>query len=180
MKQLSPAVFLDRDGTVITERKYLLDPKRMFFYPRVMPALKALKQHGYKLVIVTNQSAVARKYISLAQLNHIHRIFSYKLAKAGAKPSGIYFCPHLPDAGCACRKPKTAMLKRAARQLKIDLKRSYMVGDQSRDVEMAKRAGAKGILVLTGAGRQSLKKSKEVATKVTSNLVTAAKWILQQ
>lgn len=180
MKQRSPAVFLDRDGTIITERKYLCDPKNMFFYPRAFSALKMLRRHGFKLVIITNQSAVARGYLSLATLNKIHRIFSHKLARAGASISGIYFCPHLPEAGCACRKPKITMIKRAARELKIDLKKSFMIGDQHRDVLMARNAGAKGILVLTGAGRSCREKAKTDAAKISRNLTDAARWIVQQ
>lgn len=180
MKRRNSAIFLDRDGTIITERGYLSDPKKMKFYPKAIKALASLKKRGYKLVIISNQSGVARGYFTLAKLREIHRVFSKTLTKNGATLSGIYFCPHMPDAGCACRKPKTALLKKAARELKINLKDSYMVGDHHRDVLMAHRAGVKGVLVLTGHGRATRAEAQSVATKISSRLSTAARWILQQ
>src|ERR1051325_8327952 len=125
-----PAVFLDRDGTILTERKYLSTPRRMFFYLSAFKGLRRLGRNGFKLVIITNQSGVARGYFTLKDLHRINFIFRERLLSRGVKISGIYFCPHHPNAGCSCRKPKPMLARRAVRELNLDLKRSYVIGDQ--------------------------------------------------
>ncbi len=176
----NPAVFLDRDGTILTERGYLRDPKKMVFYPGVLKSLRSLKTHGYKLIIISNQSGVGRGYFSLRQLGVINKEFSRILARHGALLSGIYFCPHRPEAGCLCRKPKVALIKKAAREHHVDLSESYMIGDQFRDVLMAKNSGCKGVLVMTGAGRSHRLRSKKIAEHISKNLNYAAQWILKK
>ncbi len=173
-----PAIFLDRDGTIINERGYLSDPKKMFFYPFVFSALRALQKAGYQLVVLTNQSGVARGYVTLAKLQEINRKFTQVFAKRGVRIDGIYYCPHWPDQGCACRKPKPGLARRAARDLGIDIKRSYVVGDQWTDIKLSQNLGVPGILVLTGQGRNLRRKAGPLAKKITSNLATAARWVL--
>jgi len=175
----SLAVFLDRDGTLLKERGYLSDPKKIRFYPGVFPPLKALTQAKIKLVIVTNQSGVGRGFFTTERLNEIHHALKTRLRKKGVAIAGIYFCPHHPAVACVCRKPKITLPKRAARALKLNLKKSYVVGDQMRDLEMARRLGAKGILVLTGAGQSGYGRAKRIATKVTKTLSSACQWILR-
>lgn len=177
--KLHPAVFLDRDGTLINEPGYLSDPNGLKFYPRVGAALARLTRAGFKLVMISNQSGVARGYFTLKTLMEIQRRLRTALKKHGARIDGFYFCPHLPDAGCVCRKPKPTLGLRAVRKFKIDLKRSYMVGDQFRDIEFAKNLGVKGVLVLTGYGRVSRPKAKRIAAKISASTVTATRWILQ-
>jgi D,D-heptose 1,7-bisphosphate phosphatase len=179
MTKPNKAIFLDRDGTILNERGYLSDPKKMFFYSGVFAALKKLKKAGFKLVIITNQSGVGRGYFTLAQLKKVNTAFRRVLSANGVRLDGIYFCPHLPDAGCSCRKPKIGLIKKAVRDLKIDLKNSYMVGDQIRDVLTAQHARFTGILVLTGSGRQHSRATKKMGTKVSSTLVSAVRWILR-
>lgn len=174
-----PAVFLDRDGTILTERGYLTDPRRMRFYDGAFTAMRRLSAAGFALVIVTNQSGVGRGYLTLARLAEIHRRFLGLCRKKGVKIAGIYFCPHLPDAGCACRKPNPGMPRRAARDLGLDLRRSFVVGDQARDVELARAVGATGLLVLTGSGRVSRKKVVQAGGRVTSNLDSASRLIVK-
>jgi histidinol-phosphate phosphatase family protein len=130
-------------------------------------------------VVITNQSGVARGYFSLGQLEKIHRRFRGALGAKGVRLSGIYFCPHAPDAGCRCRKPKPFLVRRAAKALKLDLNKSFVVGDQGRDIELAKRAGARGVLVLTGAGRSQAPAVRKSAAHVARNLSTAADWIVR-
>lgn len=172
-----PAVFLDRDGTILNERGYLSDPDRMRFYPGAFEAMRRLQRAGYRLVVVTNQSGVGRGYFSLERLREINRRFSAACRRRGVRIDGIYFCPHLPDAGCACRKPRPALPRRAARDLRLDLRRSWVVGDQARDVELARNVGARGVLVLTGAGRECRARASAAGGKITSTLATAARYI---
>ncbi|MCG3203488.1 MAG: D-glycero-beta-D-manno-heptose-1,7-bisphosphate 7-phosphatase [Elusimicrobia bacterium] len=178
MKKLKPAVFLDRDGTLIDERGYLSDPEKIFFYPCVYEALRNLHRAGFRLVVITNQSGVGRGYFSLKQLSKINQRFKKILAKKGARVDGIYFCPHHPEAGCLCRKPGVALARRAARDLNLDLKRSFVIGDQMTDMNMSSKLNIPGVLVLTGFGRSNRLKAKGVAKKITSNISTAARWIL--
>ncbi len=172
------AVFFDRDGTLIDERGYLGDPDRLHFYPSAIPALRRLQKAGFLLVVVSNQSGVARGFFSMEDLAAVNARFLKILRRAGVRIAGTYFCPHAPDAGCACRKPRPGLPRRAARELGIDLKKSYVVGDQSRDMELARAIGASGLLVMTGGGRAVRPKASFLGAKTTSNAATAAAWIL--
>ncbi|MFT7677098.1 MAG: D-glycero-D-manno-heptose 1,7-bisphosphate phosphatase [Planctomycetota bacterium] len=156
---LRPAVFLDRDGTINREVDYLSDPDDFELIPGVAAALRELASAGYALVIITNQSGVARGMLSLDTLDAIHARMQSVLATEGVSLDGIEFCPHHPDAGeapfrqdCDCRKPAPGMLLRAAEQLKLDLATSWMVGDSLRDLVAGEAAGTRSILVRTGKG----------------------------
>ena len=173
------AVFLDRDGTILDERGYLADPNRLKFYPGIFKALRRLRRIGLNLVVLTNQSGIARGYLTVRVLEEIHRRICQRMSLRGVKLSGFYFCPHLPNQGCSCRKPNPGMPRRAARDFHLNLSRSYVVGDQARDMKLARRIQAKGILVLTGAGRENRKKAHKLAHKVTQNLETASRWIVE-
>ena len=130
--------------------------------------------------IITNQSGVGRGYFTLATLKKINQEFTRILSSRGVRIEGIYFCPHLPDAGCPCRKPNPALPKRAARDHNLDLKHSFMIGDQVRDMRLAQNIGARGVLVLTGSGTRAREQAVKICAKVTLNLSSAAKWILSQ
>jgi D-glycero-D-manno-heptose 1,7-bisphosphate phosphatase len=175
-----PAVFLDRDGTIINERGYLATPDKMVFYKTAFVGLHRLFRNGFRLVIISNQSGIARGYFSEKDLREIHRVFRQRLAKHGVSLAGIYYCPHLPTANCRCRKPKPYLALKAARDLNLDLSRSFFIGDHVRDMGVARAIGAKGVLVLTGWGRSSVKKMGGDIDKITSNLSSAARWILNQ
>ncbi len=177
---MKKAVFLDRDGTILNERGYLSDPAKMFFYPTAFKGLKSLQKAGFVLIVVSNQSGVGRRYFSLENLRKINAIFKDRLAQKGIRISDIYFCPHLPEAGCACRKPKPGMVFTAAKKWKIDLKKSFVVGDQLRDIQLAVKTGAQGVLVLTGAGKLYGREVRKLGGKISSNLTTAGRWILSQ
>ncbi len=148
------AVFLDRDGTLITNRHYGSDPDEIEFLGGVAEGLRALRAAGYRLVLVTNQSGVARGYFDEAAVAGMHDRLQRMLDEEGAALDGIEYCPHHPEGTvepyaveCACRKPAPGMLKRAARKHGVDLSASWMVGDIAADVEAGKRAGARTILV---------------------------------
>jgi D-glycero-D-manno-heptose 1,7-bisphosphate phosphatase len=156
---MNRAVFLDRDGTVNEEVGYLSDLKQLRLIPGAGPAIKRLNKAGLKVVLVTNQSGIARGYFSESFVRETHELLKRLLGEEGARIDGIYYCPHHPKAGsspyttvCDCRKPGTGMIDRAARDLGIDVKQSYVVGDKWSDVESGQRAGALSILVRTGFG----------------------------
>jgi D-glycero-D-manno-heptose 1,7-bisphosphate phosphatase len=179
----SPAVFLDRDGTINEEKEYPDRLNQICIFPQAAPAIRRLNEAGLKVVVVTNQSGVARKYFPLAFVHEVHRYINERLAAAGAQLDGLYVCPHHPEDGCPCRKPKPELILRAARDLDLDLKHSYLVGDRFNDVETAANAGVKGILVLTGYGRGEYEllgeKAQVPPVYVAQDLEDAAAWILK-
>ena len=157
---LQPAVFLDRDGTLNVEVDYLADPDGLVLLPGVGPALAALQQAGHLLVVVTNQSGVARGLLDEGTLAEIHAALARALAEFGVVLDHVGYCPHHPEHGeppyradCDCRKPSPGMLHAAAKDLPIDLARSWVVGDSARDLEAGAALGLPGILVSTGKGR---------------------------
>jgi D-glycero-D-manno-heptose 1,7-bisphosphate phosphatase len=148
-----PAVFLDRDGTLVIERGYLSDPADIALLPGVAHALRKLQAAGYPLVVVSNQSGVGRGLFPESRVHEAMAQLRLALRARGVELDAIYFCPHRPDAGCDCRKPGVALLERAADDLQLALKRSAMVGDKLLDVETGHNAGAFGLLVRTGYGK---------------------------
>ncbi|MCX7957030.1 MAG: HAD family hydrolase [Endomicrobia bacterium] len=140
-----PVVFLDRDGTLIVDKVYLNDPDGIEFLEGVIGGLKKLYDLGFKLVIVTNQSGVARKLVDLKNLELIHKNIIDILSSSGVEILDILYCPHLPQDNCECRKPKIGMVKNIID--KIDKNRSFVVGDKESDVEFGKNLGIKAILI---------------------------------
>jgi len=156
-----PAVFLDRDGTINVERSYIRRPEEFELIPGVGPALRRLREAGFLLVVVTNQAVIAWGEATEDDVARIHRHLAWELGKEGAYLDAVYLCPHHPAAGspgerpelkivCDCRKPAPGMVEQACRDLGIDPAASWMVGDHTRDIEMARRAGLRSILVRTG------------------------------
>ena len=143
-------VFLDRDGTLNVDTGYVKSPDDFTVLPGVGAALARLKQAGARLVVVTNQSGLGRGYFSSRDLEAIHSKLRLVLAEDGVTLDGLYFCPHHPDDHCNCRKPARGMIDRAHAELKVDLSRSYVIGDSIRDIELAKQVGARSLLVMTG------------------------------
>lgn len=137
------AIFLDRDGTIIRDENYLRDPARITFLPGAIAALRALRDRGDALVVITNQSGIARGLIREEEHSAVRAEFERQLAEAGLRLDGYYYCPHGPDAGCLCRKPSPHLLSEAARTLGIELPRSFMVGDRESDILAGKNAGCK-------------------------------------
>lgn len=141
------AVFLDRDGTVAKDVSYCSRPEDFKLFLWTARAVKQLKGHGFKVIVVTNQSGVGRGYFTEETLIKIHNKMKKELAKEGAFVDGIYYCPHHPDDKCDCRKPKPGLIIWAAQENDIDLERSFVVGDLPFDIGLGKAAGTNTILV---------------------------------
>lgn len=185
------AVFLDRDGTINEEVGYVNHLDRFLLLPYVGQAIRLLNQHGFKAVVITNQSGVARGYFPESLIDQVHQKMKSLLEMEGSHLDGIYYCPHHPDVGpppyrqkCRCRKPDTGLVERATKDLDIDCSTSYVIGDRGADIEFAQRIGAKGILVLTGYGKgewEYLKDRWKVKPDhIAPHLYDAVRWILLQ
>jgi len=174
------AVFLDRDGVLVKERDYLSHPDQLSVLPGVPGALKALREAGFKVIVVTNQSGVARGHFTLGMLTKVHRELKRRLAKSGAKWDALYFSPHGPDSGHPWRKPGIGMLTAAKKRFGLDLRSSYLVGDTTSDVQTALNAGCTPILVRTGHGGRDGKHPAAKPAKVCRDLAAAARWILSR
>jgi len=178
---LRRGVFLDRDGTIIQERGYLGDPAAVELIPGAAQAIRLINRLGLPTVVVSNQSGVARGYFPASAVEEIGWRMRSLLEQEGALLDGMYFCPHGPDAGCACRKPEPGLLKMAADELHIDLPRSYLAGDKAADIQAIHRVGGRGILVLTGYGREAqADQGGGRPDFVALDLLEAAYWILLQ
>ena len=148
--QKYPAVFFDRDGTLMEEADYCDDPKTVSVYPGVIDALDRLKQHGFKNIIITNQSGIGRGFFSEAQYQQVHAELLRQIG--GDLIDATYHCPATPEENSRRRKPNPEMIFEAAHDHDIDLRRSFFVGDKSSDIECGHRAGVRAILVKTGYG----------------------------
>jgi D-glycero-D-manno-heptose 1,7-bisphosphate phosphatase len=181
------AVFLDRDGTLIEEAGYLDRLERMVLFPYTIDAVRLLNRAGLAVVVVSNQSGVARGFFDEAFVQATQRHLSSALASGGAVVDAFYYCPHHPEGtvaayrqACECRKPKPGLLERAARDLGLDLRQSVVVGDRTHDIETGNAVGARSVLVRTGYGLLHQADAREHATTVADNLMGAVAWILRQ
>jgi D-glycero-D-manno-heptose 1,7-bisphosphate phosphatase len=182
-----PAVFLDRDGTVIREVGYLNRLDRIEIFPWSIDAVRVLNKAGFLAFVVTNQAGVARGYFEESLVQEAHRAIDERMRAGGAKIAGYYYCPHHPDAGvapyrqaCDCRKPQPGMVRRAEREFGIDPSRSFVVGDRWMDVEFGHAAGARSIMVRTGyaTGEEPRPAGARGPDAVVDNLMEAVSWIL--
>ena len=146
-----PAIFLDRDGTVIEDVGYLRDPGQVQMLPGAGPALRLLQDHGFALVVVSNQSGIGRGWITPGEAEQVHERMRACLAAHGVSLDAVYYCPHAPDARCPCRKPSPEMILRAAQELDLDRARSFLVGDKATDIQAGQRAGCYTILLTPAA-----------------------------
>ena len=188
MSGLRPAVFLDRDGTLNVDAGYLDRKERLMLFPWSLDSVRLLRRAGYAVVVVTNQSGVARGMIEESFVEEAHQIIQSRLIDIGEKLDGHYYCPHEPSASieafrvdCDCRKPKPGLVTRAARDLGLDVEKSIVVGDKWSDIGLAKQTGARGVLVRTGYGRSQEKNCQEglSADAVVDTLMDAVNWILR-
>jgi len=181
--KLRNVVYLDRDGTINHDTAdYIKSRSEFKFIPGSIEAVRLLTISGFTSIVITNQSALARKFISPAELGHIHAMMKDAIVAGGGKITDIFFCPHMPDDGCECRKPAPGLLLQAQHKYNIDLSTSIMVGDSAKDIECARNAGCgKAVLVRTGKYDEAehiLKTKRIVADYTADNLYDAAKWIL--
>ena len=186
---MKSAVFLDRDGTLIQDIGYLRFTREVTFYPWSIDAVRALNQAGFPVVVITNQSGVARGILTEPMIEGVHRHLSKLLDAGGAHIDAYYYCPHHPEGSvelyrthCDCRKPGCGMIERASADLDLDPARSFVIGDKWMDVGSARAAGARGILVRTGYGANEETEPLPdlTADAVVDNLVEAVSWILRQ
>jgi histidinol-phosphate phosphatase family protein len=200
---LRPAVFLDRDGTLIEEVGYLDRLDRLQRFPWSIDAVRLLNRAGFAVAVVSNQAGVARGFCTEEFVREVQRTIDARMTGGGARIEGWYYCPHHPDAplaqyrrDCDCRKPRPGMLRQAERELGIDPARSYVVGDRWLDVKLGRGVGARGILVRTGYGASEERRLPDAlrqaqgavsssnggvtADLVADNLIDAVSWILRQ
>ena len=184
---MNAAVFLDRDGTINEEMGYINHLDRFVLLPGAAAAIRRINETGLMAVVVTNQSGAARGYFPLGLIDQIHQKMRQLLKAEGAFLDGVYTCVHAPPEagqgeGCDCRKPKIGLMLQAAHELRIDLQRSYVVGDRLKDIEMARNAATKAILVLTGYGmgeKDFLAATDKVQPDfVARDLSEAVDWVL--
>ncbi len=184
-----PAVFLDRDGTINEEMGYINHRSRFVLLPRSSEALRLLNQEGFLVIVVSNQSGVARGYFPETLVHEINDYMRSLLERDGARVDAIYYCPHHPSASvpsyrmnCQCRKPSTGLIRLACDHYDIDMDRSFIIGDRLTDIEMARKAGLRGLLVKTGYGIgeiEYLLPHRTVAPDhIAADLLEGVKWIL--
>jgi D-glycero-D-manno-heptose 1,7-bisphosphate phosphatase len=185
---MRPAVFLDRDGTLIEERGYLDRIELLELFPWAPDAIRLLNRAGYAVVVVTNQSGIGRGMIEESFVGEVHAALDARLAAGNARIDRYYFCPHHPEAvveryrhACRCRKPGPGMIEQAGRDLEIDLRQSVMVGDKWLDVACGHAAGTRGVLVRSGYGADQEAHPPEGASAdaILNNLMEAVGWVLR-
>jgi D-glycero-D-manno-heptose 1,7-bisphosphate phosphatase len=187
------AVFLDRDGTINEEVGYLDNIDKLKLFANAAEAIRLINESGMKAVVITNQSGVAKGYFTEEFVRKVHKLIQEMLQKRGAFIDEFYYCPHHHTEGvgaylqsCACRKPEAGMLIQASKELAIDLRHSYTVGDMLKDIQVARAVGAKGILVKTGYGIDTIEKdltsdSSKICqpSYIAEDILEAVKWIMK-
>jgi len=178
---MTRAVFLDRDGTIVDDPGYLHKPEEVKLVPGAAEAIRRLNTAGYLVVVVTNQSGIARGLYTVADYRAVEKRLGDLLAAQGAHIDVSYFCPHHPQAPepCACRKPRTKLFLDAQAALGIDFKNSWWVGDRLSDVQPARALGGKGILVATGQGNLHQGQARAMGVTVVADLLTASSEIVR-
>jgi histidinol-phosphate phosphatase family protein len=185
-----PAVFLDRDGTMIREVQFLRRPEDLVWLPATVEAIRLLNRAGFVVCVTTNQSGVGRGLYTEADVQVLHDLMTSTLEAAGARVDAWFYCPHHPDATvtalrqvCECRKPRPGMIRRAAERFPLDLDRSFVIGDRLTDVGLAASVGARGVLVRTGYGEHTIAEQAGAASGaalIAADLMEATAWLLRQ
>jgi D-glycero-D-manno-heptose 1,7-bisphosphate phosphatase len=182
---MAKAIFLDKDGTLIPDIPYNINPELITLMPDAIGGLKQLTEEGYLLIIVTNQAGVARGYFTEDKLSNVERRINYLLKEQGIRLSGFYYCAHHPQGtineyikDCDCRKPEPGMLLKAAKEHHIDLSASWMIGDILNDVEAGNRAGCKTVLINNGNETEWIAGPLRSPTYISNSINQAAEDIL--
>ena len=171
-------VLFDRDGTIMVDKIYQTKPELTELLPGATQGLGRLAEAGFGLVVITNQSGIARGLLTERDLAAVHGRLEAMLAEAGIRLDGVYHCPHRPEDDCRCRKPLPGMAERAAADLGFSLERCVVVGDRECDMELAKGVGATAVLVRTGGGRETEANGECQPDYVADDLLDAAEWII--
>ncbi len=190
-KNLRRAIFMDRDGTLNEEVSYVRNLSEFRLFDFSAEAVKLINESGWLAIIVTNQSGIARGLFSEDFLQQVHRQMKVEMEESGARIDAIYYCPHHPTIGeppyrqdCGCRKPKPGLLNRAFEDFGLDLSACVVIGDRFRDIQMAQAVGSRGVLVLTGYGREELESDSSKWPKqpdhIAENLLEAVRWAIDQ
>jgi len=175
---MNKAVFLDRDGVINKDFGYVYRIEDFFIYDEVYPALKKLRDAGFKLIVITNQSGIGRGYYTEEDFLNITKHMKEKLKEKGIVLDKVYYCPHHPEGvipeftkKCNCRKPETGMIEEAVKEFNIDLSNSFLIGDKETDIQAGKKMGLKTILVKTGRGKDFI--SNTSADYIAENILDA-------
>ena len=184
-EMLQHVVFLDRDGVINRDSPdYIKNWSEFEFLPESIAAMRFLTLSGFTLIVITNQSAIGRKITSAEDVGHIHAMMQKCLKAEGCEIKDIFLCPHRPDEGCNCRKPKPGMILSAQQKYQIDLSTACMVGDNAGDIECGRNAGCRyAVLVKTGnslVAQKILAEKNIIPDYIADNLYDAAKWIVRE
>jgi D-glycero-D-manno-heptose 1,7-bisphosphate phosphatase len=172
-------VLLDRDGVINEDSDaFIKSPEEWRPIPGSLEAIALLNSHGFKVVVITNQSGIARGLFDLSMLERIHRKMRRLAAENGGVIEAVYYCPHGPEDECACRKPKAGLIKAFAAEYRAELHETVLVGDSLRDLQAAEAAGVRPILVKTGKGRETLTANPHLKIPVFDNLYDAANFLV--
>ena len=187
---MQPAVFLDRDGTMVHDVGYLSRLEDLQWFPWTIEAVRLLHRAGFLVCVTTNQSGIALGFCTDAFVRRVHEEMSAAIEAAGARIDGWFYCPHHPEAAidalrtdCECRKPRPGLVRQAQQRFDIDLGRSFVIGDKAADIGLANAVGARGILVRTGYGESELTRHDghmPATAHVATDLLSAVTWILAE
>lgn len=178
----SRTVFLDRDGTINVNVEYLDSPEEFQMYSGVPEGIRKLNSIGFKVVVITNQSGIGRGYYTEDVVKAIHKKMIDELGESGAKIDATYYCPHRPEEKCSCRKPEVALFRKAGKELDIDFRRSYVVGDRMMDVIAGHRMGCRTVLVPERGKEEEveleMRQSDVTPTHVAKDFLSAVEWVV--
>jgi histidinol-phosphate phosphatase family protein len=178
---MEKVVFLDRDGVISKDSpEHIKSWEEFHFLPHVKEAIKILTEHEFNIIIITNQSVIARGMTSVEELNQMHINMIKEIEKEGGKIVDIYYCPHHPDDKCNCRKPAPGMLIKAIKDHHINPKKSFMIGDRMMDVKVGKKVGTRTIIIPSTLGLKEMKEEKNIKPDyIAKDLYDASKWIIK-
>ena len=178
---MEKVVFLDRDGVISKDSPdHIKSWDEFHFLPKAKDAIKLLTEKKFNIIVITNQSVIAREMTTLEELEEMHSNMVKEIEKVGGKIVDIYYCPHHPDDGCSCRKPEPGMILKAIQDHNINPEKSFMVGDRMMDVKVGKKVGTRTIIIPSKLGLKEMKEEKNIKPDyVAEDLYDASKWIIE-
>lgn len=175
---MNKAIFIDKDGTLVEDVPYNIDPVFLRFEKYALQSLFLLQQHGFDVIIISNQPGISLGYFEENDLKKLEEKIKEMLLKSNVKLKGFYYCPHAPEENCDCRKPKPGLILKAAKDMEIDLSQSWMIGDILNDVEAGRRSNCKTILIDNGNETEWVSNSYRIPHYMAKHLKEAAEFIL--